>query len=70
MEIVKEYQRDSLTVIWEPKKCIHAGVCVKTLPKVYNPKATPWITCDNASVEALKSQIDSCPSGALSYREA
>jgi uncharacterized Fe-S cluster protein YjdI len=70
MEITKEYQKDNLTVIWEPKKCIHAGICVKTLPKVYNPKATPWIACDNASVAALKSQIDACPSGALSYRES
>lgn len=70
MEIIKEYQRDNLTVIWKPTKCIHAGICVKTLPKVYNPKTTPWITCDNASVEALKNQIDACPSGALTYRES
>jgi len=70
METTKEYQKDNLTVIWKPGRCIHAGVCVKTLPKVYNPKATPWITCDNASVEALKQQIDACPSGALTYRES
>lgn len=70
MEITKEYQKDNLTVIWKPGKCIHAGICVKTLPKVYNPKVTPWIACGNASVEALKSQIDNCPSGALTYRES
>jgi len=70
MENIKEYQIDNLTVIWEPTKCIHAGVCVKMLPKVYNPKAKPWIKCKNASVEALKKQIDACPSGALSYRES
>jgi uncharacterized Fe-S cluster protein YjdI len=69
MENIKEYQKDSLTVIWEPTKCIHAGICVKTLPKVYDPKAKPWIKHENASVEALKNQIDTCPSGALSYRE-
>lgn len=70
MEIIKEYQKGNLTVIWKPKKCIHAGVCVKTLPKVYDPDAKPWITPENASVQALKKQIDSCPSGALSYRES
>ena len=70
MEIIKEYQKDNLTVIWKPKKCIHAAVCVKTLPKVYDPKATPWIRPENASVEALKNQIDACPSSALSYRES
>ena len=69
METIKEYQNDNLTVIWNKKKCIHAAVCVKTLPKVYDPKAKPWIKPDNASVEDLKNQIDSCPSGALSYRE-
>lgn len=70
MEIIKEYQKEDLTVLWEPKKCVHAGVCVKTLPKVYDPKAKPWITPDNASKEALKNQIDACPSKALSYRES
>jgi len=70
METIKEYKNGNLTVIWKPMLCIHAGVCVKTLPKVYNPKATPWITCENASVEDLKKQIDACPSGALTYRES
>ena len=70
MEVTKEYQREDLTVIWKPKKCIHSGICVKTLPMVYNPKEKPWIKPEKASVEALKSQIDNCPSGALSYRKA
>ena len=70
METIKEYQKDGLTVIWQPKKCIHAGVCVKSLPKVYDPKAKPWIRPQNASAEDLKRQIDNCPSGALNYRES
>lgn len=70
MEVTKEYQREDLTVIWKPKKCIHSGICVKTLPMVYNPKEKPWIKPENASAEALKSQIANCPSGALSYRKA
>lgn len=70
MEISKEYSKDNLTVIWKPKKCIHSGVCVKMLPNVYDPKAKPWISPENASAEALKGQIHNCPSGALSYRES
>lgn len=70
METIKEYKNGNLTVVWKPKICIHAGVCVKMLPKVYNPKATPWINCENASLQALKSQIEACPSGALTYRES
>lgn len=65
---VHEYSNGELTIIWQPEKCVHAGVCVKTLPKVYNPKARPWIMIENATTAALISQIDSCPSGALSYR--
>ncbi len=67
-EIVKEYERPGLAVIWKPKKCIHSAVCVKTLPSVYKPDEKPWVNPENASVEALVKQIDRCPSGALSYR--
>ncbi|WPR77289.1 (4Fe-4S)-binding protein [Algoriphagus sp. NG3] len=70
METIKEYQKDDLTIIWQPKKCIHSAVCVKTLPKVYDPKGSPWVKPENASLEVLKSQIDACPSKALSYRES
>jgi len=66
-EIVKEYSNGELTVVWKPKLCIHAAVCVKTLPNVYDPKAKPWITPENASTDALMAQIDKCPSGALSH---
>ncbi len=67
-EIIKEYSTEEITVIWKPKKCIHSEVCVKTLPEVYKPAEKPWIVPENASIEALKSQIDRCPSGALEYR--
>ncbi|VAV83545.1 hypothetical protein MNBD_BACTEROID02-69 [hydrothermal vent metagenome] len=67
-EIIKEYSNGELTVIWKPKSCIHAAECVKQLPNVYNPNAKPWITINNATTDALKSQIDACPSGALTYK--
>ncbi len=67
-EIIKEYSNGELTVIWKPKKCIHAGECVKRLPNVYNPNERPWIKAENASTEELKKQIQACPSGALSYK--
>ena len=63
----REYNKDNFTIVWEASKCIHAGVCVKSLPDVYDPQAKPWIKPANASVEELKKQIDQCPSGALSY---
>ncbi len=66
-EIIKEYTNGDLVVVWKPKSCIHSGICVKSLPEVYKPDEKPWITPENASIEALKDQIDKCPSGALTY---
>ncbi|MFT5165286.1 MAG: putative Fe-S cluster protein YjdI [Saprospiraceae bacterium] len=66
-EITKEYSNGEITVVWKPEKCIHAGICVQTLPGVYKPKEKPWIQIENANTEALKAQVGQCPSGALSY---
>ncbi len=66
--IIKKYTNGDLTIVWEPKKCIHAAICVNSLPKVYNPNESPWIKAGNASRQELKDQIDKCPSGALSYQ--
>lgn len=65
--IRKKYEKDGVNIYWEPKKCIHSGVCVKGLPEVFRPSEKPWMKLDAASVEQLKTQIDACPSGALSY---
>lgn len=67
--IVKKYKKEELTILWEPKKCIHAAECVKALPQVYNPESKPWIKPENASIDELKAQIDKCPSGALTYEK-
>ena len=67
MEKEIEYSNDDITIVWKPKKCIHAGECVKTLPQVYKPKEKPWISIEKASTAELESQIGKCPSGALSY---
>ena len=63
----KEYQKDDLTIVWKSDLCIHSAECIKRLPRVYNPNGRPWIKPENASVEDLKTQINACPSGALSY---
>lgn len=68
MEKIKEYTNGEITIIWNPELCIHSGVCVRTLPQVYNPKERPWVKPENATTEQLKAQISQCPSGALSYK--
>lgn len=65
--VKKHYETDDLIITWQPEKCEHAGICVKRLPNVYDPKAKPWVKPENATTEELMAQIDACPSGALSY---
>lgn len=63
-----EYSNGELVVIWTPEKCIHSGICVRTLPAVYRPGDRPWVHVENATTAELIDQIRRCPSGALSYR--
>ena len=67
--IIKEYSNGEVSILWEAKKCIHSGICVKTLPNVYQPKEKPWIKIENASSEELIHQVSLCPSGALSIKK-
>jgi len=66
----KEYSNDEVTIVWQPKLCIHSGICVKTLPKVYNPQERPWIKPGNATTQELIDQVAKCPSGALSIKQS
>lgn len=63
----REYTNGEVTIVWEAKKCIHSGICVKGLPKVFRPTVRPWIAIENAETDALINQVKQCPSGALSF---
>lgn len=67
---MKQYKKDTLTINWEPEKCIHSTMCWRGatgLPTVFNPKEKPWINPENESIETIIAHIKQCPSGALSY---
>ena len=64
---IKRYSNGEITVVWKPELCIHAGICVKTLPEVYRVGERPWVKPENATTAELIAQIDRCPSRALSY---
>jgi len=69
MDTKKYVKNEGFTILWTPSKCKHAGVCVKSLPKVYHPKERPWITPEGATEEELKIQINNCPTGALGFED-
>lgn len=68
MDTTKEYSNGEITIVWKPEVCIHSAVCLRTLPKVYNLKARPWINVQNATTNELMAQVDKCPSKALTYK--
>jgi uncharacterized Fe-S cluster protein YjdI len=63
----KKYDNGEITVVWQPGLCAHSANCVKGLPGVFNPAEKPWINVKGAATDAIISQVDKCPSGALSY---
>lgn len=66
-DISKKYSNGEINIIWKPSLCIHSKKCWSNLPNVFNPREKPWIKTEGVSSETIKSQIDQCPSGALSY---
>lgn len=61
------YAGEKLTVHFEPKKCIHAGECVRGNATVFNPDNKPWIAPDAATADEIVRIVEACPTGALTY---
>ena len=66
--IVKEYTNGEVTVVWKPDLCIHSGICLRGLPKVFNLKQRPWVNMEAADSESIVNLVRECPSKALSIR--
>ena len=66
----KKYSNGEVTIVWEPKKCVHSTKCWKGedgLLSVFNPSEKPWIKPEGSTTDRIIKQINNCPSGALSY---
>lgn len=64
----KVYYGKNIEVMFNPEVCIHSGICVKGLPGVFDLSKRPWVNPDADTTEAIARHIDTCPSGALTYR--
>ena len=65
----KSYSNGEITVFWKPELCIHSGNCVRGLPTVFNNQIRPWIQPEHATTEEIIKTVNTCPSGALSYKQ-
>lgn len=59
------YESDQIRVTFDPAVCRHSGVCLRTLPAVFNVRLKRWIQPDQASPDAVIAAVAKCPSGAL-----
>ncbi len=63
----RDYRTDEIIVHWDSSRCIHTGICLRSLHDVFNLRATPWVDVQAASAEDIAATIEKCPSGALTY---
>jgi uncharacterized Fe-S cluster protein YjdI/CDGSH-type Zn-finger protein len=63
----KDYYGDQITVRFDLSRCLHVGVCVRTIPAVFDTKRRPWVLPDAGEADQIAEVIRRCPSGALHY---
>lgn len=62
---IQVYETRQIRVTFDPAKCIHSGICLATLPSVFNIARRRWIDPDQASPDQVLAAVAKCPSGAL-----
>ena len=63
----RKYSNGTITVVWQPAECIHAGVCFSSLRKVFDPIKRPWVNIQGASTEEIIDVVERCPTRALTF---
>lgn len=64
---LQTYEGKGITVTFDPNICIHSGVCVRGLRKVFDVTRKRWVDVSAATADEIAAQIEKCPSGALQY---
>ncbi len=62
------FETPEITVTFDPKLCVHSGICLRGLPLVFDVNRRRWIRPELASASEVAAQVARCPSGALQYR--
>ncbi|HET9747292.1 MAG TPA: (4Fe-4S)-binding protein [Chitinophagaceae bacterium] len=62
-----KYSNGQVTIVWQPRLCIHSGNCFRGLPEVFKPSEKPWISPEGSATGKIIDQVKKCPSGALSF---
>ena len=63
----RAYDTDAIRVHWDSVRCIHTGICLRTLPDVFDVNRRPWVELERADADAVADAVERCPTGALRY---
>jgi uncharacterized Fe-S cluster protein YjdI len=59
------YETPNVRVTFDPNVCMHSGVCLRTLPAVFDVSRPRWVRPELAAPTEVLSAVAKCPSGAL-----
>ncbi len=65
---IQTYENAEIEVTFNPNVCIHAAVCLRELPSVFDVSKRRWIQLEGAPPERVLETVAQCPSGALAAR--
>src|SRR2546429_8451097 len=63
----RTYEKGDLTVFWDSTRCIHTGICLRSLHSVFNLRNRTWVDLDGADAEQIIATVRKCPTGAMRY---
>lgn len=53
--IKNEHTNGEITIVWQPGKCIHSGMCLRNSPDVLQVNDKHWIKPEASTTERLES---------------
>lgn len=59
------YETDQVRVTYDPRLCIHSGICLRALPQVFDIGYRRWVHPERATPEEVIAAVAKCPSHAL-----
>jgi uncharacterized Fe-S cluster protein YjdI len=62
---LQTYEAEGVRVTFDPNICRHSGVCLRTLPAVFDVSRRHWIRPELSDPDTVIEAVARCPSGAL-----